>query len=47
MFFSILKLVLGFFPAPIQLFVLGLLGFFAILIVFKIVAFVLDSIPFL
>lgn len=47
MIFSIFKLVLGFFPAPIQLFVLGVLGFFVILIAFKIVAFVLDAIPFL
>lgn len=44
---SALRLCLSMFPAPVQAFVLGLLAIFAVVVVFKIVAFVLDSIPFL
>lgn len=47
MFIPVLKLVLSMFPAPIQLFVLAVVGFLAVIVVFKVVAFVLDCIPFL
>ncbi len=44
---AVLRLVLSILPAPIQLFILGLIGLILLLLVFKFIAFVLDSIPFL
>lgn len=45
--FAVLKLALSLLPAPVQLFVLGVIGLILLALVFKLVAFVLDSIPFL
>lgn len=42
-----LKILLAFLPAPVQAFVLGVLGLVLVVVVFKVVALVLDSIPFL
>lgn len=47
MFISVLRLALSLLPAPVQIFVLGVIGLILILVVFKVVAFVLDAIPFL
>lgn len=41
------QLLFGFFPAWFQAFILGVLAVIVIIIVFKIVAFILDAIPFL
>lgn len=45
--FELWQLLFGFFPAWFQAFLLGVLALIAVLIVFKIVAFILDAIPFL
>lgn len=45
--FELWQLVFGFFPAWFQAFLLGVLALIVVLIVFKIVAFILDAIPFL
>lgn len=41
------QLLFGFFPVWFQAFLLGLLALIVVIIVFKIVAFILDAIPFL
>lgn len=41
------QMLFGFFPAWFQAFILGVLAVIVIIIVFKIVAFILDAIPFL
>lgn len=41
------QMLFGFFPAWFQAFLLGVLAVIVIIIVFKIVAFILDAIPFL
>lgn len=47
MFITVLRLALSLLPAPVQIFILGVIGFILVLVVFKVVAFVLDAIPFL
>lgn len=44
---AVLRLCLSIFPAPVQALILGIIGLFVIFAVFKIIAMVLDSIPFL
>lgn len=44
---QIWQLLFGFFPAWFQAFILGVLAAIVIIIVFKIVAFILDTIPFM
>ena len=44
---QIWQLLFGFFPAWFQAFLLGLLAVIVIVIVLKVVAFILDTIPFL
>lgn len=44
---TVFRLAISFLPAPIQAFILGVLGLMLLVLVFKFVAFVLDSIPFL
>lgn len=46
-FISSLMLAISFLPAPIQALILGFLAIVAIFLIFKIVALVLDAIPFL
>lgn len=41
------QMLFGFFPPWFQAFLLGVLAVIVIIIVFKIVAFILDAIPFL
>lgn len=41
------QILFGFFPAWFQAFLLGVLAVIVIVIIFKIVAFILDAIPFL
>ena len=41
------QLLFGFFPAWFQAFILGVLAVIVLIIIFKIVAFILDAIPFL
>ena len=41
------QMLFGFLPAWFQAFLLGVLAVIVIIIVFKIVAFILDAIPFL
>lgn len=41
------QMLFGFFPAWFQAFILGVLAVIVVIIVFKIVAFILDAIPFL
>lgn len=43
---KIWQMLFGFFPAWFQVFVLAVLAFIVVIIVFKIVAFILDCIPF-
>lgn len=43
---QIWQMLFGFFPAWFQAFILGMLALIVIVIVFKIVAFILDCIPF-
>lgn len=44
---AVFRLALSLLPAPIQVLILGIVGFLILIIVCKIVAFVLDMIPFL
>lgn len=46
-FFTALRLLISLLPAPFQLFILAVLGICLFVTIFKVVAFVLDSIPFL
>lgn len=46
-FITAFQLLLSMFPAPIQTAILAILAVLAIIIVFKIVAMVLNAIPFL
>lgn len=41
------SIVFGFLPAPLQVLILGIVAVFLILLVFRLIALVLDSIPFL
>lgn len=42
-----LRLLFSFLPAPVQVFILGVFAIILIVVVFKVVALVLNSIPFL
>lgn len=42
-----IALLISFLPAPVQVLVLGLLAVLAFIVVFRIIAMVLDAIPFL
>ena len=44
---AVLRLVFSILPTPVQLFILGLIGLVLFLLIFKFIAFVLKSIPFL
>lgn len=44
---SVIRIFFSFLPAPIQLLFFGFLAIFVIVIVFKVIAMVLDAIPFL
>lgn len=46
-FISSFMLAISFLPAPVQVAILAFLAILAIVIIFKIVAMVLDAIPFL
>lgn len=46
-FITAFQLVLSIFPGPVQTMILAVLAILAIIIVFKLVAMVLDAIPFL
>ncbi len=44
---SVIRIFFSFLPTPIQLLFFGFLAIFVIVIVFKVIAMVLDAIPFL
>lgn len=44
---QVLKLCLSIFPAPVQAVILGIVALLVVVSVFKIIALILDSIPFL
>lgn len=46
-FFQAIRFLLAIFPAPIQAMILGIFAFLIIRLVLRLVALVLDSIPFL
>lgn len=47
MFLTYFRLAIAFLPGPIQAFLLAVFGIFVLYIVFKLIALVLDAIPFL
>lgn len=47
MFFSTVRLLFSFLPAPIQAFIFGVFAIILLVLVFKAIALVLNSIPFL
>lgn len=42
-----LLLALAFFPAPVQIVILAIFAFVILFLVFKLIAFVLDCLPFI
>lgn len=42
-----LRLVFSVLPAPVQLLILGIIGLLVLIVVFRIIAMVLNAIPFL